>query len=46
MVEAALLARAVFVVDKNGIVQHVEYVNEVATEPDYNKALAVAKELA
>lgn len=46
MVEAALLARAVFVVDKKGIVQHVEYVNEVATEPDYMKALAVAKELA
>lgn len=46
MVESALLARAVFVVDRSGIIQHVEYVNEVATEPDYDKALAVAKELA
>jgi len=46
MVESALLARAVFVADKKGVIQHVEYVNEVATEPDYNKALAVAQELA
>jgi thiol peroxidase len=46
MVDSALLARAVLVADKNGIIQHVEYVNEIASEPDYDKALAVAKELA
>ena len=46
MVDSALLARAVLVADKNGIIQQVEYVNEIASEPDYDKALAVAKELA
>lgn len=46
MVESALLARAVFVADRSGVIRHVEYVNEVATEPDYDNALAVAKELA
>lgn len=46
VVESALLARSVFVVDKNGVIQHVEYVDELTHEPDYSKALAVAKELA
>lgn len=46
MIGSAFLARAVFVVDKGGMIQHVEYVDEVTHEPDYNKALAVAKELA
>jgi thioredoxin-dependent peroxiredoxin len=36
----ALLARAVFVVDKAGKVTHAEYVKEVTSEPDYNAALA------
>jgi thiol peroxidase len=40
-----LLARGVVVVDKNNIVKHVEYVSEVTTEPDYEAALKVAKEL-
>ena len=35
-----LLARAVFVVDKNGTVTYVEYVKEVTSEPDYDAALA------
>lgn len=38
-----LLARAVFVVDKNGTVTHAEYVKEVTAEPDYNAALAALK---
>jgi thiol peroxidase len=46
VVESALLARAVFVADKKGVIQHVEYVDEITTEPDYSKALAVAQELA
>lgn len=43
--EARLLARAVWVVDKNGVIQYQEIVPEVAQEPDYNAALAVAKKL-
>mgnify|MGYP000350859512 CR=1 FL=1 len=39
-----ILARAVFVVDKGGILRHVQIVPEVASEPDYKAALdAVAK---
>jgi len=39
-----LLARAVFVVDKQGTVCYTELVKEVATEPDYEAALAAVKE--
>jgi thiol peroxidase len=38
-----LLARAVFVVDKNNKIVYSEYVPEVTSEPDYNKALAALK---
>lgn len=40
-----LLARAVFVVDKQGIVRYVELVKEVASEPNYEAALKAAKGL-
>ena len=40
-----LLARGVVVIDKNNVVQYVEYVPEVTTEPDYNAALAAVKTL-
>lgn len=43
--DAGLLCRAVFVVDKEGVIQHVEYAAEIAEEPDYHAALAKAKEL-
>lgn len=43
--ELRLLARAVFVVDKEGMVRYTELVKEVATEPDYEAALAAVKEL-
>lgn len=36
-------ARAVFVVDKNGKVRHVEYVPEIAQEPNYDAILDAAK---
>jgi thiol peroxidase len=39
-------SRAIFVVDANDTVQHVEYVKEVADHPNYEAALAKAKELA
>ena len=38
--ELGLLTRAVFVVDGQGKLTHVEYVGEVAQHPDYDAALA------
>jgi thiol peroxidase len=43
--ETRLLARAVFVIDRDGVVRHEEIVSELATEPDYDAALAVAADL-
>jgi thiol peroxidase len=40
--ELRLLARAVFVIDKEGIIRHAELVKEIAEEPDYGAALAAA----
>ena len=40
-----LLARAVFVVDKQGVVQYVQIVKEIAEEPDYNAVLEAVKKL-
>ena len=40
-----LLARAVFVVDKEGTIRYIELVKEVTSEPDYDAALSAAKEL-
>ncbi|MEX0717075.1 MAG: thiol peroxidase [Planctomycetaceae bacterium] len=37
------LARAVFVVDPQGKLKHVEYVSEITTHPNYDAALAAAK---
>jgi thiol peroxidase len=39
-------SRAIFVVDENDTIRHVEYVKEVADHPDYDAALKVARELA
>lgn len=43
--ELRLLARAVFVVDRNSKVQYVDLVKEIAQEPNYDAALAAAKKL-
>lgn len=43
--ELRLIARGVIVIDKNNVVQYVEYVSEIGQEPDYEPALAKAKEL-
>jgi thioredoxin-dependent peroxiredoxin len=37
------LARAVFVIDASGTVTYADYLNEIASEPDYDKALAAVK---
>jgi thioredoxin-dependent peroxiredoxin len=36
-------SRAIFVVDKDNVIRHVEYVKEVADHPNYDTALASAK---
>jgi thioredoxin-dependent peroxiredoxin len=40
-----LLSRAVFVVDKKGVVRYLQIVPEIATEPDYDAALKAVKDL-
>jgi thiol peroxidase len=42
--ELRLLARAVFVVDKKGVIRYIEIVDELSHEPDYQAALNAAKE--
>jgi thioredoxin-dependent peroxiredoxin len=41
-----LTARAVFVVGKDGKVKHAEYVKDITSEPDYEAALAAARQAA
>jgi thioredoxin-dependent peroxiredoxin len=41
--ELKILSRAIFVLDKDGKVVHAEYVPEVASEPNYDTALAALK---
>lgn len=43
--DLGLLTRAVFVVDKQGTVQYVQFVPEVTHEPDYAAVLAEVKKL-
>ncbi|MFC5558302.1 thiol peroxidase [Ureibacillus thermophilus] len=43
--ELRLLARAVFVVDREGVVRYVEYVSETTNHPNYEAAIAAVKEL-
>jgi thiol peroxidase len=42
--ELRLLARAVFVMDKNGVIRYKEIVDELTHEPDYEAALMAVKE--
>ena len=43
--ELRLLARAIFVLDKNDVVRYVELVPEATTPPDYDAALGAARKL-
>lgn len=45
MKDLRLLARAVFVVDRQGIVQYSQLVPEIAEEPDYEAVLAAVEKL-
>lgn len=43
--DLGLLTRAVFVVDKEGIIKYIQFVPEVTQEPDYEEVLNEAKKL-
>lgn len=43
--ESRLLARAIFVVDKQGVVRYTHLVREVGKEPDYGAVLKAARQL-
>ena len=43
--ELRLLARSIFVIDKDDKVTYVEYVSEGTDHPDYEKAIEAVKEL-
>jgi thiol peroxidase len=43
--ELRLLARAVFLVDRKGIIQYIQLVKEVTKEPDYEAALNTLRKL-
>jgi len=43
--ELRLLSRSIFIVDKSDTVRYAEYVKEVASHPDYDKALSAVKTL-
>jgi thioredoxin-dependent peroxiredoxin len=38
-----IMSRAIFVIDKNNVIRHAEYVKEVADHPDYEAALSAAR---
>jgi thiol peroxidase len=44
--ELRLDQRSIFVVDRDGVVRHAEYVPEIAQHPDYDAAIAAAQKLA
>ena len=43
--ELRLLARTVFVVDKEGVIRYIQIVDELTNEPDYEAALKAVKEI-
>lgn len=44
--ELRLLARAVFVVDKEGVIRYIQLVKETTNEPDYEATLSAVRQLA
>jgi len=43
--ELRLLARCVFVVDKDGVLRYIQLVKEIAQEPDYAAVLEAVRKL-
>ena len=46
IVERRVSSRAVFAVDRQGVVRYVEYVPEIASHPNYDAALTALKQIA
>jgi thiol peroxidase len=45
MKELGLLARAIYLIDRNRTIRYIQMVPEVASEPDYDAVMAAAREL-
>ena len=43
--ELRLLARAVFIIDREGVIRYIQLVKELTQEPDYNAVLFALKEI-
>ncbi len=43
--ESRLLTRAVFVIDKQGVIRYIQFVKETSNEPDYGPVLEAVKSL-
>ena len=43
--ELRLLARSIFIIDKNDVIRYIEIVPELTNHPDYDKALGALKKL-
>lgn len=43
--EMGMLARAIYLIDKGGVVRYIQTVKEVAAEPDYEAVMAAARNL-
>ncbi len=43
--ELRLLARSIFVVDRNGVIQYIQHVKELSEEPDYDAVIEAVKRL-
>jgi thiol peroxidase len=43
--KSRLLARAIFIVDKNGIIRYIQVVPEIGQEPDYDAILEAVKKV-
>lgn len=44
--ELRLLARVIFIVDRQGIIQYKQVVKEISSEPNYDEVLTAAKKIA
>ncbi|MDQ7825759.1 MAG: thiol peroxidase [Candidatus Eremiobacteraeota bacterium] len=45
MKEPRLLARAIFIIDRDDVIRYIEVVPEITSHPDYEKALNAAKDV-
>ncbi len=43
--ELRLLARSIFILDRNGTIQYIQHVKELSEEPDYDAVLEAAQKL-